>query len=357
MAAPNPQKELDRLQQTLARGRPAVIVLTGAAAFFRNEAFELAITGVPQDVDLRRIDGQEETDGRELHDLLGATLFGSGTVVAVRRGDAWLASHGAELVETLPRIKSGCGLVVEAQKLDGRTKLSKQLAAAGACFEFRELWAEPFDRSRSPLEAELVQWVVLRGRQLGARLTPEAAYLVVSSVGKEPHEIVAELRRLAPGLPRDKAAGPDALRGKLTISFESTPFQFADAVLANDRRAAMRSLDAMFERGVKGRDGAAVDAGGVFPFTTSWLWTSLSNAHAGRALFESGVRLDEVPARVGVRTFVDRYRSQVEQNDEARLRRGLLLLLDAQRELRSSGEDPRAILERFLARHFEPVAT
>ena len=351
MAVPNPERELERLQSVLKGALPQVVLITGAAGSFRSEAFDALVAAVPKDADLRRIDGQTETDGRELQDLRGATLFGTGTWVCVRRGESWLSKRGAELAEVLPHIAPGCGLVVETAKLDGRTKLSKTLASSGAKFEFRELYAEPYDRSRSPLEAELVQWVVTRARKGGVRMTPEAAYLIVSSVGKEPAELIAELRRLAEVLPKGKTHGPDSLRDLLTVSFESTPFELADAVLAFDRRRALRSLEAMFARGVRGRDGASVDGGGVFPFTASWLWTAMSNAHAGRALLESGLRLDEVPSRVGVRTFVDRFRAQVESNTEARLRLGLMLLLAAQRELRTTGEDPRAILERFVARY------
>ncbi len=357
MAAPHPEKELDRLQAQLGNGVPALTVITGPAGFFRNEAFEAVMRAVQKDVDVRRIDGSDDTDGRELQDLMGATLFGAGTVVGVRRGDAWLARRGAELVEVLPRIAKGCALVVETGKLDGRTKLSKAFVQAGAVFEFRELFAEPYDRSRSPLEAELVQWVVTRARKAQLRLSPDAAFLVVSSVGRDPAELMAEVRRLAADLPAGKTYGPDDLRGKLTVSFESTPFELADAVLAFDRRRALRSIDAMFARGVRGRDGATVDSGGVFPFTVSWLWTAMSNAHAGRALLESGLRIDEVAGRLGVRTFVDRFKAQVDGNKEARLRRGLLLVLEAQRELRSTGEEPRAILERFLERYTrEPSA-
>jgi hypothetical protein len=95
-----------------------------------------------------------------------------------------------------------------------------------------------------------------------------------------------------------------------------------------------------------------MDAGGVFPFVTSWLWQSLSSVQHGRALCDDGVRLDEVAARAGVRTFADRFRAQVEANPEPRLRRGLLLCLDAQRELRTTGEEPREVLGRFLSRYF-----
>src|SRR5690606_4352907 len=124
------------------------------------------------------------------------------------------------------------------------------------------------------------------------------------------------------------------------------------ALLAFDRRRAMRSLEAMFDRGIRGRDGKGMEAGGMFPFVTSWLWNAFMSVHHGRCLLDDGVRADRVAAEAGVRTFVDRFRAQVELNPERRLRSGLLAVLAAQRELRSSGEEPRAILERFVARYF-----
>ncbi len=209
------------------------------------------------------------------------------------------------------------------------------------------------DRTRSPLEAELVGWVVQRARKVGVTLTQEAAFLVVATVGRDPAELVAELQRVRDAIGGHRGTlGPDDLRAHLTTSFESTPFEFADAVLAFDRARAMRSLDAMFARGVRSRDGSTMDQGGIFPFVTSWLWQSLGNALQGRALVDGGLRPEQAAAQVGVRTFQDRYRAQVAHNPAPRLRRGLRLLLAAQRELRSCGEDPRWLLERFLARYF-----
>lgn len=352
VAVPNPERELARLQSALRPEPPAVVVVTGPSAFFRGEALELVFAALPTSADVRRLDGSEKSDGGELVDLRGGGLFGSGTWVCVRRGEGWLKEHGEALLGTLPRIAKGCGLVLEVVKLDKRTKLSKELTRVGAVFELRDLYAEPYDRSRSALEAELVGWVVQRAKKAKLALTPEAAFLVISTVGKEPAELVAEIARLGERLPAGRPIGTDDVRGHLTVSFESTPFEFADAVLAYDRRRAMRSLDAMFARGVRGRDGAGMDAGGIFPFVTSWLWQTFHSVHHGRALCDGGVRSDEVAARAGVRTFADRYRAQVERNPERRLRRGLALLLEAQRQLRSAGEEPQAVLERFLARYF-----
>lgn len=357
MAVPNPERELARLEKLLKAKEPArAIFVVGPARFFREEAVEMALARIPADAELRRIDGGEPTDGRELDDLRGAGLFGSGTWLCVRRAEKWLDSVREELAGLLPKIGAGCGLLLEAQKLDRRTKAGKALAAAAEVFEFRELYSEPYDRARSPLEAESVGWIEKRARKLGLALMPEAAFLVQTVVGSDPAEIVPELRRIrdAVGDAR-RNLGPDDLRQHLHVAFESTPFELAEAVLSGDRARAMRSAAAVFERGVRTRDGGHMDPGGVFPFVVSWLWQSLAKALAGRRLLDAGMRPADVAGRVGVRTFIERFVAQVEGNPAPRLERGLELLLQAQRDLRSTGESPRWILERFLAGYFRGV--
>jgi len=353
MAVPNPEHELSRLRRTLEAGVPPLVVILGPASFFRDEALELVLARVPKDADVRRLAGDRETAGDELQDLCGASLFGSGSWLVVRRAEAWLKKHGPALAELLPKMASGCGAVIEAQKLDRRTKVGKQLSKAGEVFEFRELYAEPYDRSRSPLEAEAVGWIVERARGLKLRLTAEAGLLLMSTVGTDPGELVAELSRVASRMRGEKRAlGPDDLAGALTCSFGSTPFELADALLGGDQRRATRSLEAMFERGVRGRDGKDVERSGVFPFAVSWLYQSLAKAWEGRFLLDRGVPIRDVPGRLGVRVFVPRFQQQVSGNPEPRLRAGLRLLHQAQRELRQSGEDPLWILRRFVDRYF-----
>ena len=357
MAVPNPDREATRLGKVLGKGLPPLVLISGASRFLRGEAFDRCLQKVPDDVDVRRIDGSDPGEGRELDDLLGAGLFGAGTWGVVRRGEAWLKAHGPRLVEIAGRIASGCGLLLEVEKLDRRTKAAKALLGVAEAFEFREPYAEPYDRSRSPLEAELVGWIERRAKAAGLALTPEAAFLLQSTVGSETAELAAEIRRLASAVGDvRRTLSPDDLREHLTVAFESTPFEFADAVLAHDRARAHRSLAAMFARGVRGRDGQVSDAGAVFPFVASWLWQSLSNVHAARLLLDAGERPDAIPGHVGVRTFVDRFRAQFEANPAPRLRRGLALLRRAQRELRLSGEDAELILERFLAGYFRKGA-
>ncbi|MHC5062482.1 MAG: DNA polymerase III subunit delta [Planctomycetota bacterium] len=357
MAIPNPERELTRLRQVLGKKQPALLVLIGISDFFRGEAFELAQAAIPASADLRCKDGQEDSDGSELHDLLGAGLFGSGTWLCVRRGDAWLKQHGSDLEGLLGRIAGGCGLLLEIKKLDKRTKIARALKESGELFEFRDLYAEPYDRSRSPLDSEMVSWLVQRSRQMKVPVSSEAAFLLMSSVGQQPTELLAELRRLQDALRQSgvevrKPLGPRELSGHLTISFESTPFEFAEALLAFDRRRASRSLRAMYARGVRSKDGSRVEAGGLFPFVTSWLMQSLDKVHRARCQVDAGQAFDAVCRDMGVRVFVDRFREQVRLNPEPRLRAGLGMLMECQRDLRRTGEDAELLLERFLSAYF-----
>jgi DNA polymerase III delta subunit len=387
MAIPNPEEELTRLQKLLARGLPPVVVVTGNNDHFRAEATDLLLAAVPKAAELRTIDAVDERGGGggdddaagddddagdavpegaglaacpELQDLLGGGLFARTAFVVVRRGSGWWKQHAATLAGVAPRLLKGCGLVLEAKKLDKRKKVAqslvKSLTESGALFEFRDLYDLPYDRSRSPLEGELCKWVVARSRQLGIALQPDAAWLLVMQVGKTPVDLLAELGRLRDqfgGDPKRKPLAPNELRGKLTCSFESTPFELAEAVLGGDRKAAFRSVRAMFERGVRGKDGKAMDTGGLLPFTTSWLFQQLASAWQGRQALDQGTPVRELAALVGVRQFADRFVDHVQKHDLARLTRGLQALHACQRASRLTGEEPDALLERFLAQWFD----
>lgn len=351
MAVPNPERELQRLDQDLQKGLPSCVVLLGPGDWFRTRAFDQVLTRVDPKADLRTLDGDQKTDGKELAALRGGGLFAKSSVLAVRRAEDWIAARADELPALLPKIPKGSLLVVEAKKLDKRTRLGKALAERESVYEFRDLYAEPWDARASPLEAELVVWVVQKSRAAGAALTPEAAWLLVSTVGKDPGELLAELGRLRHSVGATKGPlRPEDLRGHVHASFQSNPFEFAEALLQRDRRRALRALGAMFARGVKDKDGGSIDAGGVFPFVTSWLQQALAQVFAGRAELDRGTPLHEVPARVGVRVFQDRFQKQVQANDRAKLERLLEALLHCQRQLRSSGEDPQLLLESLVAR-------
>ena len=196
MAAPNPILELKRLKKLVGAGLPSIVLLHGPSEYFRSKAMSGVLLQVAEDAELRTVDGAEVRAGDDeeshsaaavpvLQDLRGGGLFAAATVVAVRRGANWWKKHSAAVAEVASMIQAGSSLIVEAPKLDKRKRavaaLVKQLAAEGCVFEFRDLYDMPYERSRGPLEGELCQWLVQTSKQLGVELTPESAWLMMSS--------------------------------------------------------------------------------------------------------------------------------------------------------------------------------
>lgn len=380
MAAPNPSIELTRLDKLVRSGLPSIVAITGPSDFFRNKAMERLLKAVPEEAELRHVDGADlkaaKDDGDdnddapaatvlapELQDLRGGGLFATRSFVAVRRGSAWWLKHSASIAELAPKIPQGSGLLLESAKLDKRKKVAaalvKELIAAGAYFEFRDLYELPFDRDRGPLEGELCKWVLACCKKLGVPLTPESALLLVAQVGKAPGELLAEIERIKAQFGVDPVRAPLApkdLAGKLTVSFESRPFEFTEAVLSGDRKAAQRSLSAMFTRGVRQQDGKVMDPGGLLPFTSSWLFRQMGQVYEGRVLLDCGVSMRELPARAGVRQFADSFLAQVKHCSIAKLKRGVTALHACQRKSRLLGADPEVLLERFLVQWFDGTA-
>lgn len=381
MAAPNPEDELARVRRLAKAGLPPLVVVCGPDGFFRAEAMALLLAAVPPAAELVTIEGLEvrapggrgaeadadedaDLDGgdetapvacAELQQLCSRGLFAASSVLCVRRGDNWLKRHGDAVLATLPKVQKGSSLLLEAQKLDRRTKAGKALGSQGQLFEFRELYDSHFGGGGDPLTTELVRWVTGRAKAMAVALTPESAWLLVSAVGKAPADLLAELERLRDQLgadPKRPPLPPAALRGKVSLLFESTPFELCDALLDGDRQKALRSVRAMADRGVRRKDGGSMDPGGVFPFATSWIHSALAMLYDAREAYDRGTPLRELVARAGNPRNADAFERRLQRLPLPRLRRGLLALLYVQRLLRSAGEDPDALLERFLTLWF-----
>lgn len=380
MAAPNPEQELRRLKKLLQSGLPSLLLVYGESDFFRGEAMDCVMAAVPQAAELRSMEGaalrdvaeaneEDEPDDDsgestgscpELQDLRGGGLFAQSTVLVVRRAKVWWKRNVVVLSQQRGSFAKGSALVLEATALDRRKKVAaalvKQCAEAGASFEFRDLYEQPYNRSDGLAAGELVQWLIGRSKQLGVALSDESACLFVTQVGGQPRELRDELERLQARLGADAKRAPlrpADLRGHLTVSFESTPFEFVEAMLDRDRPRTLRSLHAMFARGVRDKAGKAMDSAGLLPFTTSWLFRALTKLYGACQAVAQGAAARDAASNAGVQRFQEQFLAQIKKNSVEQIERGLLALQHCQRLARSSGEDGLLLLDRLVAQWFD----
>ncbi len=352
MAAPHPQRELDRLDKQLASKDPGqLFAIQGPCRWFRDQALDklrnrFAKQGQIIDFDGKESGASQSDVGGFLMDLRTPDLFGASKMLLLRQGERVLKTHGKLFVELLDHIVPGNQLVLDVNKLDGRTAFGKSVKKAGGSFEFRNLYDKPFRDHEPASSAEIVRWLADRARTMGLTLTAEAALFVVQVVGSEPALLVGELERLAP-LFEGKKIGPGELRSQLTTSFGSTQFELVEALLDGDLKAALRSLNALEREGLRDKEGKRLESGAVFPMVASWLSTCLGNLTQARAEVDGGDSPGAAASRHGG-FFRERFERQLRRHDRSSLALLHEALIRGERRLRTTGEDPILLLERLI---------
>ncbi len=348
---------MQRLEALVKGNPPSVLVFVGPERWFRDRALDLVRRSLGAKGDLFELDAGEREGGTQeaasfLMDLRTASLFGGNKVLLLRSAEKWLRSHGKVLVGTLEAIARGNTLVLDLAKLDGRSSLAKKLNKIGERFDFRRLYESAWE-GRPPTSAEIVQWTQQRAKTKKLGLSLDLALFVVQVVGHEPSQIEGCLDQLAISHAGQRLDA-ETLRASLTASFGSSQFEFVDALLAQDPRAALRSLLALYREGLRDREGKRLDSGAIFPMVSSWLGSSLDKLCAAREELEAGHPISELVRRHGG-AFQARFERQLRGLDLSRLRLMRAALIRAEERLRGSGEESEILLERLIAECCLPI--
>jgi DNA polymerase III delta subunit len=127
-------------------------------------------------------------------------LFASRKAILIKNWDKLHPAHREHLEPVLRSENPNVAVFLTAEKLDGRSALTKALKAAGALFEFK-----------LPYENEIPRWLTQRAKEkYGRRLNQVDAQLLLDIVGKSLAELDHELEKLDTFLPKGAARGEAA---------------------------------------------------------------------------------------------------------------------------------------------------
>lgn len=252
-----------------------VLLLLGDEEFLARKAAEEAMRARP-DLEWSRLAGVETSAARLLDEARTPTLLGGPRGLYVEEAEPLLEGASLEAIARYAgRPAPGALLILRARRIDARFKASKALLAAA---EVREC--------RPPKEAEVGAWIARRGGELGLRVARDAADALRSRIGDDLGLLDAALERL-----RLQIAPRTALRAEDVI--ESTEeqrspvlFEASNALEARDLPAALRSLRACFEEGVRTKEETVTDPQGVALILLGLLhgsYAKLIRFHIGRA--------------------------------------------------------------------------
>ncbi|MHC5021300.1 MAG: DNA polymerase III subunit delta, partial [Planctomycetota bacterium] len=293
-----------------------VYCLTGDEPFFRDRIvkalrFKLLGREAPASavhtVSAKRQAGEAPIDPAGLLDeLRTGSLFEAIRIVRVQDAKA-LFDKGAEaLIGYCAKPAGGVHLILEAESLDGRTKLGKALAAKAVVIDCRRPFDHPppWAHDAAPWDHPLAAWLVGEGRIFGLTFDKELAHTITQRVGNEPGLLSRECERLAAVIGGTRQAPKPLTRHDLDTLVPDTRgedlFRLGDAVTRRDRAEALKITDALFRDGVPERSGGRTrDATAVAIRIAGWLHRTLREIWITRTLIARRAGSAEIARALG----------------------------------------------------------
>jgi DNA polymerase III subunit delta len=190
---------------------------------------------------------------------------------------------------------------------------------------------------------ELPKWTIARARELGVELEPDAARALIGHVGERQQRLLRELEKLALGAGTEGATvDADDVAELTASSAERRAWSVADALVAGDRPAAVRTYLQLREQGER------------LPGLLYWISQRVRQAHEVAAALDAGEPSAQVkrrlrmPSRAADRLIADAREAGVE-----RLRQATCEIADLELASRGGGpsggaEDTAALI--FISR-------
>ncbi|MDR5710177.1 MAG: DNA polymerase III subunit delta [Armatimonadota bacterium] len=307
-----------------------VMVLVGEEDWLVEEAVEEIVRRhLPPDVrslNLDRLDAQEIPIEEILARADTLPFFGGCRVVVVRNVDRLSAPAQERLASYLESGAPPCVLVLTARTLDRRRRLAVVLQRVAEVRVFDRL--EP---------GALVPLLQRRARGLRKHLSREAAHALVTLVGGGLRSMVMELEKLAAYTGDRAEIRVEDVREVVVEGGEVSVFELVEAVARGDAPRALQFLHAL--------------AASQNPVALVALLAGHFRSLLATEALGPGARPEQVRLALGNRAWLyPRYLAQLRRMRGVDLGAVYQELVEADRQLKSTGLASRVVVERLVVR-------
>jgi DNA polymerase-3 subunit delta len=172
----------------------------------------------------------------------------------------------------------------------------------------------------------LPRWLRERAHELGIELDDEAARALVAQVGERQQRLVRELEKLALEYGQGARIGVEEVQASSASSAERKLWTLADALVAGDRRTAMRALLELREQGER------------LPSLQYQMVRRLRDALAIAEALAAGQPAAQIKRSLRMPSFAaERLIADASKRDVESLRRALIAMADLELESRGGG--------------------
>ncbi len=309
---------------------PAVIFLYGEEEFLVDQCLrrlkDLLIAPENRDFNLGVFYARDTSAAVILETLRTYPVFSERRVVIVKDAQHLGAADLDRLQDYLQDPVPEGVLICVCDKVDGRRKFFQTLKKKGALIEFRPLY-----------DNKIPSYVRDQLRQDGYEMTEDAAGLFCRRVGSNLREINAELGKLYTFVGGRTLVDVADVEAVVSDTRTDNVFALMEAVGSAERSQALVMLNRMLN------DGAAP------LMILSMLVRHYRQLWKAVELLEQGGSRKEMPKVLGVNPFfLDGILRQARTVGGSRCRKAFELFIETDLALKSSGANPRALMEQLL---------
>ena len=245
-----------------ADGLATAYLIRGDEGYFRRRALDaLRKRADALDVEVVVHDASDPDFDPQmlLGDLATPPMFASAQLILAREVDPLLKKVGSKdspfvrgILAFLERAEPERSVAITVNTMRADQAIAKRIKKLELPhLSVRRLWDSPPPWNPDPRQVELVQWLLVRARELGVKLDPDQAVYVVAATGNDLDAIEDQLERLRHG-------GQRALQEVIRWQSGGSPFAVADHLCRGDLPRAVDAIAALFQGGMTSRDGAKV---------------------------------------------------------------------------------------------------
>jgi DNA polymerase-3 subunit delta len=334
----------DRLLDQLAKGKaPAAVVLLGAEPYWRDLCRRKLVEAlVPEEMRgwaVARISADDADAVEVAARAQMRPMMAPRQVLFVGEAEAWEKGSDREIKETLKALQEYFEdpapftvLVLEAEKLDQRTRFARLLGEHALVVELEAGGADP---ARLALQM---------AREQGVEMDAEAAAALVEATAGRAARMATEIEKLACHAGERGRISAADVRALVVAEGSAQVWELAGLLASGERGRALELVDDLMSKG----ETAPKLVGAL-----AWMYRKLVTAaglaagtNPGQAARQLGMRPE------AARTAIDHaHRLSREQLGDS-----LAALAEADNRLKSTGADNRGIMEFLVARLSRAVA-
>lgn len=220
---------------------PAFLALTGDQRHLKQQVIEQLAKQLLDDEDSTpsRFAGKEATWQQVIDELNTVSMWGDRRLVVVDDADEFVTQNRSTLEKLADKPPKKSVLILDVQKWPKTTRLAKQVAAQGGEIECSELKGPALSR-----------WLTDTARDVhGAKLSRDAASLLIEAIGSELGVLDTELAKLAAYVGTGGTIEGSHVRDLVGGWKSETTWAMTDAVREDRLADALAALEDLLEDG------------------------------------------------------------------------------------------------------------